>query len=220
MPQKGNKRSEALCARNALLVQWLLTLPWRQRNIRECRIGDPEQANLFKAEKPRFVHLALSPWIEDAIRLDPHFRFWQFHFRPHETKTGSKTGHEVRGIVPRQLLSPLEDYLDHHRPTLLRRSDPGTLFLNKAGGALSDCVVLNLVSSLTLRYVNRRVTPHIFRDIVAYKWLDDHPEDYLTLSKLLWHADIRTTLRIYGRSFDESNGAVRMEAWLEKRAAC
>jgi integrase len=70
--------------------------------------------------------------------------------------------------------------------------------LNRNGGPLTLAEVTSLVSNLTLRYARRRVTPHLFRDIFAYWWLDHHPEDYLTLSKILWHKDINTNLRIYG----------------------
>jgi hypothetical protein len=36
--ERGTKRySQAM--RDALLIQWLVTLPWRQRNVREMRIG-------------------------------------------------------------------------------------------------------------------------------------------------------------------------------------
>jgi hypothetical protein len=38
------------------------------------------------------------------------------------------------------------------------------------------------------------------------------------LSKILWRADIGTTIRIYGRNFDESHGARRVEQWLDARA--
>jgi hypothetical protein len=50
-------------------------------------------------------------------------------------------------------------------------------------------------------------------------WLENNPEDYLTLSKLLWHRNVQTTLKVYGRNFDESYGVRRMEEWLEKRCA-
>jgi integrase len=59
------------------------------------------------------------------------------------------------------------------------------------------------------------MTPHLFRDAFAYAWLDAHPADYLALSKILWHRNIKTTIRIYGREFDESNGAQKTEEWLE-----
>jgi hypothetical protein len=78
-------------------------------------------------------------------------------------------------------------------------------------------MVTELFSALTLRYKGRRVTPHIFRDIFAFRWLESHPEDYLTVSKALWHRDINTTLRIYGSRFDESHGVMRVEEWLDGR---
>jgi len=52
---------------------------------------------------------------------------------------------------------------------------------------------------------------------VAVAWLDHHPEDYLTISKLLWHQDLVTTLQVYGRNFDESHAVCRMEGWLKSR---
>ena len=63
------------------------------------------------------------------------------------------------------------------------------------------------------------MNPHLFRDVVALEWLQHHPEDYLTVSKILWHARIETTLGIYGRNFDESHGTRRMEEWLDQREA-
>src|SRR5579859_7910492 len=68
-----------------------------------------------------------------------------------------------------------------------------------------------------MRYTGRRVNPHLLRDIFAVKWLEDHPEDYLTLSKILWHRNIQTTLQIYGAGFDESHGARRVDDWREQR---
>src|SRR5919197_3673101 len=65
--------------------------------------------------------------------------------------------------------------------------------------------------------MNESVNPHLLRDIFAYRWLDDHPEDYATLAVILWHKDIRTTLRIYGRDFNESNGICSIDAWLRRR---
>jgi len=205
----------AWLAHDELLIRWLLTLPWRQRNLREARLGDAATANIFFAELPPLVHIAKPEWVEAALRENPHQKFWLFHFRPDETKTGN----DVHGILPRRLIPLLDDYLQHHRPKIVGPSDPGTLFLNREGGALNRQVLTQHVSQLTLDHAGRRVTPHIFRDIFAYRWLEDHPEDYLTLSKILFHRDIKTTLRIYGRNYDESNGVRRIDEWLEARAA-
>ncbi len=206
---------KALLARDELLITWMTTLPWRQRNLRECKLGRKEQgANLFKDEIPPYSTLAILGWIQETLMTNAHAQLWQLYFRAEETKTGQI----VHSLLPRQLIAPLEEYLMFHRPMLLRGEDPGTLFLNSEGRPLTAYGVEDLVARITVRYSGRRVTPHLFRDIFAVKWLEDHPEDYLTLSKILWHRNIQTTLRIYGRNFDESHGVRRTEEWLDQRS--
>jgi integrase len=209
----SNRKKLAMLVRDELLMLWLVTLPWRQRNLRECRIGGSESANLFKAGIPPLVHMAKPRWIEERLRVNPDEKFWQFHFREDETKTG----YPVRAFLPRQLIPLLEEYLDHHRAQLVRNTDPLTLFLNWDGQSFKPKQMTGRVSGLTLHHAKRRVTPHLFRDIFAYRWLDDHPDDYLTLSKILWHRNIQTTIGIYGRNFDESNGTKKIEEWLDQR---
>jgi hypothetical protein len=187
---------------------------WRSRNVRECRIvcsGDG--ANLSKKELPLLANIAVPIWAQREWKLNPHQQFWQFYFRKDETKTGN----EVRGIVPHRLVPLLEEYLEHQRSTLLRGRDPGTLFVNRKGTALTGTQLGLLISDLTLRYSKHRVTPHLFRDVLAFKWLEDHPEDYLTISRALWHRNIETTLQVYGRRFDESHALRRVEEWLDRR---
>lgn len=207
---RSGARQLALLVHDELLFSWLVTLVWRQRNIRECRIGH----NLFKAAISPFTKIAVPTWARERMKANPNEQFWQFYFRKNETKTK----HEVRAVLPRKLVPLLEDYLQNYRAVLVTRADPGTLFLNRDGRVLTVSVVLLLVSNLTLRYAQKRVTPHIFRDIFAYYWLDHHPEDYLTVSKALWHRSVATTLRIYGCRFDESHGLRRIEEWFESRA--
>jgi integrase len=208
LPAEQRKR-RALLARDELLIRWLTTLPWRQRNIRECRIP----ANLFKAAVPPLGSIELPSWVQDRIRVNPNEEFWQFDFREHETKNGER----VRAIVPRQLVPMLEEYLAQHRPALLNGHDPGTLFVTRGGKALDGAHVENLIADITVRYAGRRTTPHLFRDSFAYKWLQDHPTDYLTLSKHLWHKDLHTTLGHYGSKFDTSRAACSVEKWLDSR---
>jgi hypothetical protein len=201
-------RRVAVAARDELIMLWLVTLPWRQRNIRQCQLGH----NLFKAKLSPFDTIARPLWVRERLRANPDEEFWQFHFREIETKTGG----DVRSILPRRLVPLLEEYLNKFRPVVQRGKDPGTLFLTQSGRRFTDQGFAEVVSTLTLRHKNRRVTPHLFRDIVAYWWLEHHPQDYLTLSKLLWHRDVNTTLRIYGSRFDESHGVMRVEEWLDE----
>jgi hypothetical protein len=193
-----------------LLMLWLTTLPWRQRNIRECRLGQPETDNLFYAPLPTLVHVAKPKWVEEALKDDPGRSFWQFYFREEETKMG----HRARGIVPRRMIPLLKEYLKVHRSRLVSGKDPGTLFVNEDGKPIDRQIMTYHVSEIVLKYAGRRMTPHLCRDAFSYAFLAAHPEDFLTLSKILWHKTIKYTLSVYGRNFDESNGVRRVDEWL------
>jgi integrase len=204
------RKKQALLVRDQLLILWLLILPWRQRNIRECGLGK----NLLKAELPPMGGIEIPKWVKAEFRANPRATFWQFHFREWETKNGE----QVRAALPRQLIPLLEEYLNHHRPFLLNGSDPGNLFVTRVGNHFTSDAIEYAVQDITVRYLQKRVTPHPVRDIFAYKWLQENPRDYLTLSKHLWHKDIKTTLRIYGARFDTSVAACAVEEWLDSRA--
>ena len=212
--EKKGKVYVARLAMEELLMRWLLTLPWRQRNIRECRSGG-SMPNLFKATVPTFSGINKPAWVRNEERKNPATEFWQFKFSAEETKTGNP----VEALLPTQLIAPVEEYIAYFRPYLVRGDDPGTLFLNQAGTPLTLQQMTALVSKLTQQHGGRPVSPHPFRDIVAFAWLDAHPDKYLELSKMLWHNNINTTIQIYGGRFNESSGVCAMESWLDERAA-
>jgi integrase len=205
----ANSAQVAILVHDELLLLWLVTLVWRQRNIRECQIG----RNLFKAEVPPLVNIAVPQWAQQKLRANPREEFWQFYFREDETKTHR----EVRSILPLRLVPLLEEYLERYRPILARDSKTTNLFLSRKGHPFTRSVLASRVSNLTLRYRQKRVTPHLFRDIFAFYYLKHHPRDYLTLSKMLWHTNIQTTIRIYGSKFDESHALCWVEEWLDSR---
>jgi integrase len=195
-----------------LLIKWLTVLAWRQRNVRECRIAG-SSPNLFKAKIPPFSDIDMPEWVQQELQRNRDAEFWQFHFSPLETKTNK----DVHAILPRQLISLLEEYLNEFRPYLVGTADPGLLFLNNRGNPMRANQVDRLVSGLTLRHGGRRVNPHLFRDIVAFTWLKEHPKDFLTLSKILWHSNVNTSIQTYGSRFDESSGVCAMDSWLDAR---
>jgi integrase len=210
---KRGPKQLALVVRNELMIRWLSVLPWRQRNIRECRIGGPIP-NLYKGPVPTVTTIDMPLWAAEDRQKNPNATFWQFHFTEEETKTDCA----VDALVPHQLIEPLEEYLSQFRNDFVSVDDPGTLFLNEAGRQMSRNQVTRVVSENTLRHGGRRVTPHLFRDIVSLAWLKAHPKDYLTLSKLLWHANPNEVIKTYGSLFNESSGVRAMESWLEERA--
>jgi hypothetical protein len=211
---KRGRKQLALVARNELLLLWVTVLPWRQRNIRECRIGGPTP-NLYKGPVPAITDIDMPGWAAREQQNNPAAEFWQFHFSEEETKTGVT----VDALLPRQLIKPLEEYMSEFRNNLIRNDDPGTLFLNENGKPMSLNQVTNVISTQSVKHGGTRITPHLYRDIVAYAWLKDHPKDFLTLSKLFWHSSPNEVIRTYGGRFNESSGVCSMEAWLDEREA-
>jgi len=201
--------------RDVLLITWLLTLPWPQKNLRECRSGRREDgANVFKAGVLDLPAMALPEWLVEQARLNPNLEVWLFCFRPRETTTG----HFIHGILPLQIAVPLETYMNSLRPHLISGSDPGTLFVNDKGRPFDAGLLRDHVTNATYRYFGRLVNPQMFRDIFAVKYLEERPNNYLLLSKILWHRDVNTTMRLERLNFDESHGARASGEWLEERA--
>jgi hypothetical protein len=209
---KTDRRQIARLVHDELLFRWLLIMVWRQRNLRECRLGsNPAQANLFKDKISSSAKINVPRWARERMKLNPDAHFWQYVFREQETKSGRG----VHSVLPRRLVPLLEEYLQYHRPVLLVGTDPGTLFVNLHGRPLTAGTVNTLVGNLTLRYAKKRATAHRFRDAFAYWWLEKHPQDYLTVSKKLWHRSVEITLDVYGCKFDESQADCRIEEYAE-----
>jgi len=209
---KHGKEHIARLVMQELLISWLLLLPWRQRNLRECRV-EGKNPNLFRAKIPVYSYVDKPMWVRQKEAANPSAEFWQFKFSREETKTGIA----VHALVPCQLIELLELYLAEYRPLLKNGSACNTLFVCSGGNKMTSHDVTDTISDLTLRYGGRRVTPHLFRDVIAFAWLKSHPEDYLTLSKMLWHKNLSTTINYYGSRFNESSGVTAMESWTEQR---
>ena len=212
--KKCGQKELATLVQNELLMSWLIAQPWRQRNIRECRIGGANP-NVFKAALPEILDMDIPNWVAQERKSNPDSKFWQFRFSDEETKMGCA----VRALLPKQLVPLLEEFLVEHRQHLLRGNDPGTLFFNQNGRPLSEWQVTKIVATCTLRHGGKRVTPHLFRDIFSFAWLKDHPKDYLTLSKILWHSTPDMVIQTYGARFDESSGVCSVEEWLDTGTA-
>lgn len=214
---KRRRKSEIRLAQLAMeefLFRWFLSFPWRQRNLRELRIGGGKP-NLFKGKIPPLSSIDRPDWIVEEETQNPEAEFWMISFAPDETKTNIS----VDLLVPRTLVEPLEEYLAVWRPLLLNGNNPNTLFISPRGKPLRTDQVGKVIGHWSKTYASKRTTPHLIRDSVAYKWLKAHSKDYLTLSKILWHKNVQTTIRIYGSRFNESSGMSAMEAWLDERAA-
>src|SRR5262249_17130858 len=84
-------------------------------------------------------------------------------------------------------------YLKTARPLLVKRADPGTLFLNRSGRALSGQAVGGLLKKCARRAdVSAGVSPHTLRHCFASHLLE-RGADLRSVQAMLGHADISTT---------------------------
>jgi len=80
----AGRRDVAWAVHHELLMTWLVLEPWRQRNIRECKLGlRSEGANLFKAAILPLDKVKLPKWAEAMLRVNPREELWQYYFREH-----------------------------------------------------------------------------------------------------------------------------------------
>jgi integrase len=204
----------AIMRRNELLMTILTNLAWRQRNMREPTLGTrADGANIYKEQLHPLSTCARADWVLAALAADPHAKFWQVQFDDSETKAHK----EIEMILPQDVSALLDEWVEVHRPLLVQGADPGTLFLNSKGRAMTQSRMTSTVGELTLRYAGRRVSPHIARDILIVGFLKDNPEQYELAAKILWHSTPTMIRQRYGANFDESFGAVAAERWQAKR---
>ena len=208
--QKGTVEYARL-THDILLTHWMAVFAWRQFNVRLCNLGTSNDcANIFKGGFDPNRPMGKPDDVEAELARKPGTEFWQIFF----PKGQVKTKQVVRGIVPLYLVPLLEDYIFNQRPLLVSADDQGTLFLNHRGNPYTRHSFGSLIGGLTMKHAGRWGHPHLYRDALAYRWLDTHSEDYLALSKHLWHRDINTTIRRYGRNFDESHGLKKVGGWV------
>jgi integrase len=215
--EKKRKTSQTRVAQLAMeefMFRWFLVLPWRQRNLRECRI-EGSAPNLFKGKIPTLSDIDKPGWVIEEQSRNPDAEFWMVSFTP----DGTKTHIAIDLLLPRQLVDPLEEYLSQFRPLLLGNQTPETLFVSAHGKPMRSDHIEKVIGHWTTKFASARTTPHVIRDSVAFKWLKEHPADYLTLSKILWHKNPTMVFLTYGARFNESSGSCAMEAWLDKRPA-
>jgi hypothetical protein len=194
----------AVLAQQELIIRFLLILVWRVGNLSECRIlaESRRRVNLFKGPVVPKSGKNIPGWALGLIQRDPNIPLFQFEFSEEETKAGRA----VMAVLPDILTTFLEEFLTYYRPILVCGHDPGTLFVNQLGNAISKQQIEEAVQEATLKYTGRPVNPHLFRDIYAVEYLrdPDNHTDYLTLSKILWHGSPEITITRYSPPWKSS----------------
>ena len=76
----------------------------------------------------------------------------------------------------------------------------GRLFVSEGGGGKCQETLTVQVMEKIADHVGIHMTPHQFRHFAAMLYLEEHPEDFQTVSDLLGHGWAKTTLIYAGSS--------------------
>lgn len=210
LEQKRLSMAVSQLAMRELLVRWILELPWRARNICECRLEGAAR-NLFLGTVCRYSTLARDPSILVQLEKSPRKTFWQYRFAKSECKGNA----EIHRLLPDRLTDPLEKYVKYFRGT----PQAETLFTNANGTQLTVHTLYSILCEITLQHGGKRLSTKVFRDVYASEYLQRH-KGYAVLkelSNLLWHKYTTTTRRYYATQYNFSAVTECVESYLAER---
>jgi hypothetical protein len=133
----------------SLMLQLWTWIPYRQRNMREMRLGD----NLHQDSQGQ----------------------WRITFRGEQLKISRKRGKtNIFDLpFPPELVPDLETYLTIWRPLLLRKMGHADthVFMTRRGAHYNRHVLRSVTSNIVYRYTGKRWHPHIVRTVWATEWV-------------------------------------------------
>jgi hypothetical protein len=196
---------------DALIFTISLLTGYRSRNIREAGIHPREQLNIFETEitSELLSQIKLPAWAKQRRDQDSRTKFLVCHWVESQTKGD----HEVWELFPHEAIPLFRQYVDEHRPILLRGSDPNSssLFFARNGMPLTQKSLLNLVTSISVRHTGKRLTVKLFRDLVAAHMLANGANLEEAATRL-WQLDpYTTTARHYVAGYNTSDAMIVLE---------
>ena len=211
----------AVLAQQDLVIDWLITLVWRNENLIGLRLneviekGKTKPANLLHIAAGEVAGADLDDWVIDLQKAAPKTLVWMVDFTAEETKADRP----VRAVLPKDLGAKVDVFVapGSYRDILRCGNETGYLLLNQTGNPLSAQQLEETVEEATALYAGRALNPHIFRDIYALAFLKAHNGDFLTLSKILWHKNHMVTIMEYAWMYDESVGVTVAGRWSAER---
>ena len=162
----------------------------RKHDVRNVRYRDGLMMAILAAPAFRRDNLA-------QMRVSQHIAKVDGVYICSFSATETKNRRELVEPLPLALTSYIDRYLDEVRPALLRGHASDAFWVSTYRGALSEQSIYLKVCAATEEELGVRLSPHLFRDALATGIATDDPEHIRMASRLLGHADPRTTERHY-----------------------
>jgi integrase/recombinase XerD len=162
----------------------------RKLDVRHVRFRDGLLLAMLAARAFRRGNLAQMRVGQHIIKLD---NVYVCAFGAAETKNRR----ELVEPLPAALTPYIDRYLAEVRPALLRGHASDAFWVSTYRAALSEQSIYTKICAATEEELGVRLSPHLFRDALATGIATDDPEHIRMASRLLGHADPRTTERHY-----------------------
>ena len=165
----ANPKRRAQLMQTAVAIAILLVAPMRLRNL----LGLDLDRHFQRSRRGRGAVVTLA-------------------IEPEEVKTGVPLEFEV----PTEVVDLLDRYTDVHLP-FLAQGKTKVLFPGKKAGPKHAVSLSDQIVKAIRRFTGLQMNVHLFRHLAAKLYLDRHPGDYATVSRLLGHKSIQTTMDFY-----------------------
>jgi len=148
-----------------------------------------------------------------GLRLDRHLQMFADRSLLSISVEETKNNVAIDQELPPQLVRQIQVYLRKYRPILLEGPEPW-LFPGENGGRRPNAGFGQQLSKFLAKEVGIVMTPHQFRHLAAKLYLDQHPDGFETVRRLLGHKSIETTMRNY-RELEAALAGKRYAALLD-----
>jgi integrase len=111
-----------------------------------------------------------------------------------------KNGNRLERVIPPEVVTLLDRYLEHHRPRLLQGRHSQALWITEYGTDASPGLVADRICEQTKRLLGVRISPHRFRHCAATSIATATPELAILIRPLLGHGSGGTADRYYNRA--------------------
>jgi integrase len=159
----------AVTAQIAVGIAILTVAPVRAANLAAIRLDE----NLIKPGGPETPYLLVFPHYDVKNRIDLTFEFDDY------------------------LTDLIDEYVQEHRPSLLRGANGDWLFPDTTGRSKDPHLFGIQTTERIRKATGLRITIHQFRHAAAAIYLKYHPGDYETVRRFLGHKSLKTTTNFY-----------------------
>ncbi len=135
--------------------------------------------------------------LERHVSLRPAGKKWMAEIANPASEV--KNNQDLFSVVKPDTAALLREWIDRYRPALLKEygGESKYLFPSQGGGHLSGSLATQSLKDAAAYYAGLDMTPHAIRAYLGKLILDEFPDAYPDVQRLLGHKRLETTLNYY-----------------------